>query len=239
MHAVAQYDLAMKRLTSVFTRDYARFALGADSLVGWRDIPGGCMTVMTCPCIQWWWCCGQEGCWRVGGIWVVTWGQPVASCWFKVIAWWEVDAAAVMDQQLTGLYPLLPLMRWERATDPAAILEQTQRLILDEIEPLEARADAYVGLRVLSAISYPSELVQQILQRRELMLESPAYREIREEGWEEALREAVLAALEVRFGAVPLALTEQVQRRERTKLEGLLRRAIVVESLETFARELE
>ena len=112
---------------------------------------------------------------------MVTWGQPVASCWFKVIALWEVDAAQVMDQELTGLYPLLPLMRWEQATDPAAILEQTQRLILEVIEPLEARADAYVGLRVLSAISYPSELVQQILQRRELMLESPAYREIREE----------------------------------------------------------
>ena len=27
---VAQYDLTMKRLTSVFTRDYARFALGGD-----------------------------------------------------------------------------------------------------------------------------------------------------------------------------------------------------------------
>ena len=30
MHAVAQYDRTMKRLTSVFTRDYVRFALGAD-----------------------------------------------------------------------------------------------------------------------------------------------------------------------------------------------------------------
>ena len=27
---MAQYDRTMKRLTSVFTRDYVRFALGAD-----------------------------------------------------------------------------------------------------------------------------------------------------------------------------------------------------------------
>ena len=171
---------------------------------------------------------------------MVTWGRPVASCWFNVISLWEVDAAGVMEQGLTGLYPLLPLMRWEKETEPAAILEQSQRLILDEIEPLEARADAYVGLQVLSGISYPSELVKQILQRRELMLESPAYREIQEEGRQEAQREDVLAALEVRFGAVPAALAEQVRRRRgRPELEGLLRRAIVVESLETFARELE
>jgi hypothetical protein len=210
---VAQYDLTMKRLTSVFPRDYARFALGTD----------------------------VSGAEPLASSWhMVTWGQPVASCWFKVIALWEVDAAQVMDQELTGLYPLLPLMRWEEEHESAAILEQSQRLILDEIEPLEARADAYVGLRVLSAISYPSELVKQILQRKELMLESPVYREIQEEAREEALHDNVLAALDVRFGAVPAALAEQVRRRRgRTELEGLHRRAIVVESLETFARELE
>jgi len=95
------------------------------------------------------------------------------------------------------------------------------------------------------------------------MLESPVYREILEEGRqagreegleqgleqglekgleqgrEEGLRDDVLAALEVRFGEVPDALVERVRRRgERPELEGLLRRAIVVESLEAFAREL-
>ena len=293
---MAQYDLTMKRLTSVFPRDYARFALGTDvsgaeplaveeqdkelpalsrevdfvarvdrqeeealllmefqtvwerdmprRMAGytWRlydryDLPVHPVVVVLRP--------GGS----LASSWhMVTWGRPVASCWFHVMALWEVDAAQVMDQELTGLYPLLPLMRWERETDPAAILEQSQRLILDEIEPLEARADAYVGLRVLSAISYPSELVKQILQRRELMLESPAYREIqeeareegREEAREEALHDNLLAALDVRFGAVPAALAEQVRRRRgRTELEGLHRRAIVVESLETFARELE
>jgi len=138
-------------------------------------------------------------------------------------------------------------MRWEEGSEPAAILEHSQRLILGGITPREARADAYVGLRVLSGIRYPWELVQQILHRRELMLESPAYREIleegrqagREQGREEGLRDDVLAALEVRFGAVPEALAEQVRRRQgRSGLEGLLRRAIVVESLEAFAREL-
>lgn len=112
-------------------------------------------------------------------------------------------------------------------------VERGRRLILDEIKPLQARADPYVGLRVLSAIRYPSGLVSQILQKRELMMESPVYREIREEGREEGrlagLLDDVLAALEVRFGSVPEALADQVRRRRgRPELERL-RRAIVVE----------
>jgi len=49
----------------------------------------------------------------------------------------------------------------------------------------------------------------------------------------------VLAALEVRFGSVPAGLAGRVREmRGRPELEALLRRAIVVESLEVFAREV-
>ena len=45
--------------------------------------------------------------------------------------------------------------------------------------------------------------------------------------------------LQVRFGVVPEALAERMcERGRRPELEGLLRRAIVVESLEELAREL-
>ena len=172
-----------------------------------------------------------------------TWGRQVATCCFEVIALWEADAAVVLEQDLVGLYPLLPLMRWEGA-EPAAILQRSQDLILERIGPREACADAYVALRVLSGMVYPPELVRQLLQRRELMLESPVYREImeegREEGREEGLRENILTALEVRFGAVPDGLAARVRQVQgRVRLEPLLRRAIVAESLEGFARELE
>jgi hypothetical protein len=67
---------------------------------------------------------------------MVTWGRAGGLLLVLVMALWEVDAAGVMAQRLTGLYPLLPLMRWEEETELAAILEQSQRLILDEIDPL-------------------------------------------------------------------------------------------------------
>ena len=100
-----------------------------------------------------------------------------------------------------------------------------------------------MALRVLSGIRYPLELVQRILRRKEIMLESPVYREIleegREEGREERLREDVLEVLEVRFGQVPAELATQVrQLRGQKDLEMLHRRAILIEGLEAFAGEL-
>ena len=87
------------------------------------------------------------------------------------------------------------------------------------------------------------------------MLESPVYREIMEEGearglekgkaigmdlgQEIRLREDVLEALEVRFRMVPFEMEKQVRQiRGRKTLEGLHRRAILVESLEAFREDL-
>ena len=99
------------------------------------------------------------------------------------------------------------------------------------------------------------------------MLESPVYREILEEGealglekgkamgleegkaiglklgqelgQEEGLRESVLEALEVRFAMVPPELEKKVRQiRGRKTLEGLLRRAILTESLKAFGGDL-
>jgi len=121
----------MKRLTSVFTRDYVRFALGSD----------------------------------VGS------AEPLAveeqDKELPELSR-EVDAVSVMEQDLTGLYPLLPLMRWEEESEPASILECSQQLILEGITPREARADAYAGLQVLSGIRYTSELGGLLSQRRSL-----------------------------------------------------------------------
>lgn len=120
-----------------------------------------------------------------------------------------------------------------------------------EIEGREARADAYVVLRVLGSICHPLELVQRVLQRREIMLESPVYREILEEGravgvkegrelgQEDRLRVDILEVLAVRFERVPADLEGQVgQVRGQKTLELLHRRAVLVESLDAFAQEL-
>ena len=71
---------------------------------------------------------------------LVTWGREIAHCAFTVVAVREIEASAVIAAQRTGLYPLLPLMRWaERA--PQAILAQSQELIKRQVAARKARAD--------------------------------------------------------------------------------------------------
>jgi len=167
---------------------------------------------------------------------------------------WELDGAEVVAQRWTGLYPLLPLMQWE-GKEAEVVLRKSQELVLSQIAERERRADAYVALRVLSGIRYPVSLIDRILRRKEIMLESPVYQEILKEGramgleegqarglelgQEARLREDVLEVLEVRFGMVPYQVEEQVSRlRGRKTLEGLHRKAVLVESLEAFGEVL-
>jgi len=169
---------------------------------------------------------------------------------YRVIGLWDVSSTEVIQKGLVGLYPLLPLMRWEEPGD-AEVLEESERLVLGGTGEGELRADAYVALRVLSGLRYPSELIDRILRRREIMLESPVYREILEEGKalglkeglelgeESRLREDVLEVLEVRFGVVPSSLEELVRKvRGKRTLEGLLRRSILVEDVEAFREDV-
>lgn len=176
-------------------------------------------------------------------------GRETARFRFEVIPIWEVDGREVVAQGLEGLYPLLPLMRWE-GKKAEEMLEESQKLVLG-IGDKEERSDAYVALRVLSGIVHPEALVRRILRRRKIMMESPFYREILEEGrvlglkegmergQMEGLRESVLEVLEVRFGLVPPDVEEMVRSvRGRKLLEGLLRKTAAVESLEAFSEQL-
>ena len=308
------YDLTMKRLTSEFAEDYARFALGVDPSVVEplkveevdRTLPSLLREVDFAARVE---VNGQEILlllesqtrwegdmperlfqyvarlrerYRLPVYPVVLvfrkrreirteWGMEaltlqVVRFRYQVIGLWDVSSAEVIGKGLVGLYPLLPLMRWEGKED-AEVLEESEQLVLERTGEGERRADAYVALRVLSGLRYPSELIDRILRRREIMRESPVYREILEEGkalglkegearglekglelgrkeglelGEEArLREDVLEVVEIRFGVVPSSLEDLVRKvRGKRALEGLLRRAILVEDVETFREDV-
>ena len=117
--------------------------------------------------------------------------------------------------------------------------------------PAEMSETVSSVLYVLSRMRYPLALVDHILRRKEIMLESPAYQDILDEGKaiglqqgleqglqqgrEERLREDVLGVLEVRFKMVPADVEKQVDRIQgRKTLEGLFRNAVLVESLDVF-----
>jgi predicted transposase YdaD len=156
---------------------------------------------------------------------------------FTIVPAWEVDGERIVAGKLPGLYPLLPLMK---SVEPEGrILERTQELIMNEIQGRERRADAYVALKVLAGIKYPLEVVEKILRRRDIMIESPVYEQIlkegREEGREETLKNSVLAVLEARFEVMPQDIEEGVKAVEGLRqLEIILKRASVCKDLAEF-----
>ncbi|MCL0107152.1 hypothetical protein M1N63_01820, partial [Thermodesulfovibrionales bacterium] len=171
-------------------------------------------------------------------------GRRVFHFDFTIIPVWEMEGKRIVEEKLTGLYPLLPLMKWEEPVE--RVLERTQGLILGEIAEPERKADAYVALKVLSGIKYPLELIEKMLRRRDIMIESPVYEQIlkegreegrglgreegrglgREEGRKETLKSNILAVLEGRFEIVPHDIEGEIGGIERPKLlEILLKKA--------------
>ncbi|MCL0033208.1 hypothetical protein M1M99_00150 [Thermodesulfovibrionales bacterium] len=177
-------------------------------------------------------------------------GRRVFHFDFTIIPVWEMEGKRIVEEKLTGLYPLLPLMKWEEPVE--RVIERTQELILGEVAELEKKADAYVALKVLSGIKYPLELIEKMLRRRDIMIESPVYEQIlkegreegrglgREEGRKETLKNNILAVLEGRFEIVPHDIEGEIGGIERPKLlEILLKKAIVVKDIAEFRGFLE
>jgi len=177
---------------------------------------------------------------------------------YKVIKLWEVEAVKILEKKIKGLYPLLPLMKTDKSGEE--IISEAAELIEKEVEDIEHKADAYVALRIFSAINFPSSLVNKILKRRDIMVQSAAYQEILQEGEMRGemrgiekgerlgiekgerlgIERSILEILGERFGFVSPKLEREVKGLEGMKVcDFLLRTAVKVSSIEEFKEFLE
>ena len=165
---------------------------------------------------------------------------------YKVIKLWEVEAEEILEKKIKGLYPLLPLMKTDKSGEE--IISEAARLIEKEVEDIEHKADAYVALRIFSAISFPTALVNKILKRRDIMIQSAAYQEILQEGERLGIERGerlgiergILEVLGERFGFVSSKLEQEMRGLQGMKVcDFLLRKAVKVASMEEFKELLE
>jgi predicted transposase YdaD len=154
---------------------------------------------------------------------------------YQVINLWEVEAEAVFSRPIPSLLPFVPILKG--GGEETAIREALQRLRqeqkLDELEPLLAFFATFV---------LESELVQQIMRwDMTVLLESPWYRQIlqegekrgRQEGRQEGLLSGIMTILEIKFGDEGLRLLPEIQQIESVEiLANLLAALKKVNSLE-------
>jgi predicted transposase YdaD len=172
---------------------------------------------------------------------------------YRVIRVWELDPRTVYRLTYPGLVPLAPLMK---TADPVKTMVESEEIIRawnPELVSDQRKANLRLALAVYSGMVIEDlNMVSELLKVDREWLEQSVLvqewlRQGREQGIEQGIekglilarREDLLSVLNSRFGAVDASLEAAVLRIEDPqRLRDLVARAVVVQSLEEFAREL-
>lgn len=162
---------------------------------------------------------------------------------YNLVKVWELKAKEVLQKGELWLYPFVPLME----SDEKDIFNAEEKIYSSNLETRD-KADLLTALSIFSGFK-GEEIVRSLLKRRrDIMIESPAYDIIKEEGLQQGLkqgmleeaREMVLDVLSFKFGVVPVELVQKMKRiEEREIFKQLLRVAISAEALDDFQKQFE
>ncbi len=137
---------------------------------------------------------------------------------YRLIKVYEMDARKIIDEGTTCLLPFVPLM-----ADGGELTDEADSLIYSSSLPRLEKANMLTSLAILSGLVSADLPGKLISRRRDIMIESPAYeiikqegmREGKQEGKQEGMREGMLASLvallEIRFGTESLPLAEKLE----------------------------
>jgi predicted transposase YdaD len=181
-------------------------------------------------------------------------GETVLSWSYRVLRLWEMKAQTLLEMDRPAL---LPLVGQTRIDDPEQILPQAVARIR-AVPEREMRGRMLTLFRTLLSEQEWVEMAERLIEKDELLLDTPYMRQLREEGREEGrqegreegrqegmlltLRRTILNTLTLRFD--PLASIYQrvelslVKIADPTELERLHAAAIQCETIADFEREL-
>jgi hypothetical protein len=168
--------------------------------------------------------------------------DPEVSFHFRLVRVYDFDAKDIIREGSLCLMPFVPLMRHGEE-----LMTEADRLLYESPLPRGDKADMLTAMAILSGL-VSTRLPQTLLaRRRDIMIESAAYDLIKQEGVQEGIqegiqegmlrksREAVLEVLEARFDFVPRSISSVIGAiDDPVTLKTLLRKAIIVESLDHF-----
>jgi len=168
-------------------------------------------------------------------------------CWytFDVIKVWELDAATILREHITGLLPLVPLMKYPIEETENIVREAVQQLQQKVHEP-ELRGETFSALYLFSGLRQLQSITQKVLKEvnmLDFLKKSEAYQEILTEGREEGRTEgeaqgvirSILAILGARFGQLPQDFSESLKPLQILALSDLVVKAMSIENLSAFA----
>ena len=145
-------------------------------------------------------------------------GREFGNFEFAAFRVYELEAAAALTMGLPGLLPLIPLMR---GADESSIADASRRLEAALLPP-QVHADLQAVLILLGSVVWGLSAIPTHLAK-EVIVDSPLYQTIVEESRRDALRDALLAALERKLaGEIPEVVRERVFALASVQLKAML-----------------
>ncbi|KFI34789.1 hypothetical protein HY00_09690 [Peptococcaceae bacterium SCADC1_2_3] len=135
---------------------------------------------------------------------------------YRVVRVWEESRQSVIERELVGLYPLLPLMKEKEGEEAKQVLQESITVV-SKIKDEALRQDLLAVMGILAGGKYAAEVVYSMI-RREMVMQSPVYQEWakeeriegRIEGRIEKAREDICKFMVRRFGADPDEITQKI-----------------------------
>ena len=166
-------------------------------------------------------------------------GTRIVGSW-PVVRLWELEAEQLLGAGDAGLIPWVPLTK---TTLPAEELMMRCRDRLAQVPDKTDRAGLMAVTVILSGLAFPGKDFLNLFGGATAMIESPVLDEVKailKKRYEaDATRQAVVEALEVRFGSVPLERIAALNAIEdQARLKELHRLAITCPDLDAFVAAL-
>jgi len=161
---------------------------------------------------------------------------------YRVLKVWEMDPKMIIDKDLYGLFPILPLTNHGNTNDNKC-LEACFDLIQNaDIKDGALKADMSVCTGVLAGLRYPKELVKSLM-KVEIMQESAIYQDILNEGIEkgkkEGMEESIISVLSARFGNISANMVDMIHHiRNKSRLNELLKLAATSRTITEFEQKI-
>lgn len=151
------------------------------------------------------------------------WGKAtMLNYTYRVLRIWDEPRQQVIENELIGLYPLLPLMKGNREKEEPKQVLQESISVIQNVNDKSLQQDLLAAMAILAGGKYAPELIHMMI-RREMVMQSPIYQEwVKEERAEaeargigrgkiEKAQDAICKILNRRFGLDSLKLQHQVK----------------------------
>jgi predicted transposase/invertase (TIGR01784 family) len=165
---------------------------------------------------------------------------------YRVLKVWEMDPKMIIDKDLYGLFPILPLTNHGNTNDNKC-LEACFDLVQNaDIKDEALKADMSVCTGVLAGLRYPKELVKSLM-KVEIMQESVIYQDIlnegiekgKKEGMEKGMEESIIYVLSARFGNISANMIDMIHHiRNKSRLNELLKLAATSRTITEFEQKI-